>query len=78
MMDLRLEELMLESRQVERERALTRVMRLREAKVGVGGTVMARRWFAARLIALGSRVAPPEGAGECSRATTWDGRLPAT
>lgn len=78
MMDLRLEELMLESRRLERERALTRAVRLREARADIGRMVMARRWFAARLIALGSRVAPPERKGECSSATTRDGRLPAT
>lgn len=78
MIHLLLEELLLESERLQRERALAHEMRLRAAKAESGRTMTARRWFAERLVALGMRVAPAGTRWECVPAMSPDRRLRAT
>jgi hypothetical protein len=69
MMDrLTLDVLVVEYERVELERKLERARMVRTARTDRGSGASPRRWLAGRLLAYGTRMAPPELAREWARA----------
>lgn len=73
-----LEELLLESQRLQRERSLIHELRLREARADIGWTATVRTWFADQLFALGARIAPAGTTWERVRGASHDRRLKMT